>query len=94
MFRNDKFPGFGNPEISGHPYNLLEYFQNENIVIQIKLCRNSRIQMDLSKNNRFSTEEAINYILRTEKRKKVAVCEMLQSSGPCTPPFFQFYHGN
>ena len=25
MFRNDKFPGFE------HPYNLLEYFQNNGI---------------------------------------------------------------
>ena len=36
--------------------------------------------MDLSKNNSFLTEEAINYISRTEKRKKVSVCEMLESS--------------
>ena len=27
--------------------------------------------MDLSKNNSFLTEEAINYIARTEKRKKI-----------------------
>ena len=32
--------------------------------------------MDLSKNNRFSAEKAINYIPRTEKRKMVPVCEM------------------
>ena len=32
--------------------------------------------MNLSKNNRFSAEEAINYISGTEKRKKVPVCEM------------------
>ena len=36
--------------------------------------------MDLSKNNSFLTEEAINFIARTEKRKKVPVCEMLESS--------------
>ena len=35
MFRNDKFPGFG------YPYNLFAYFQNKDIVIQIKLCRNA-----------------------------------------------------
>ena len=29
--------------------------------------------MDLSKNNSFLTEEAINFIARTEKRKKVPV---------------------
>ena len=37
--------------------------------------------MVLSKNNYFSTEEAINYIPHTEKRKKVPVCEMFESSG-------------
>ena len=36
--------------------------------------------MNLSKNNSFLTEEAINYIARIEKRKKVPVCEMLESS--------------
>ena len=36
--------------------------------------------MDLSKNNSFLTEEAINYIVCAEKRKKVPVCEMLESS--------------
>ena len=36
--------------------------------------------MDLSKNNSFLTEEAINFIARTEKRKKVLVCEMFKSS--------------
>ena len=37
--------------------------------------------MDLSKNNGFSAEEAINYIPRTKKRKKVPVCETLEFSG-------------
>ena len=39
--------------------------------------------MDLSKNkhNHFSAEEATNYIPRIEKRKKVPVGEMLESSG-------------
>ena len=37
--------------------------------------------MDLSNNNHFSVEEVINYISRTEKRKKVLVCEMLDFSG-------------
>ena len=49
-------------------------------MIQIKLCRNASIQTDVSKNNSFLTEEAINYIVRTEKRKKIPVCEMLESS--------------
>ena len=36
--------------------------------------------MDLSKSNRFSTQEAVSYIPRSEKRKKVPVCEMPESS--------------
>ena len=36
--------------------------------------------MDLAKNNGFLTEEAINYIAGTEKRKKVPPCEMFESS--------------
>ena len=38
------------------------------VLIQIILCRNARIQMDLSKNNRFSAVETKKYIPRTEKR--------------------------
>ena len=74
MFRNDKFPGFG------HPYNLFE--SKIRVLIQITFCRNARIQMNLSKSkhNRFSAEEAINYIPHTQKRKKVPVCEMFESS--------------
>ena len=37
-------------------------------------------EMNLSKNNRFSKKEVKNYILRTEKRKKVPVCKMLEFS--------------
>ena len=36
--------------------------------------------MNLSKNNSFLTEEVINFIVRTDKRKKVPVCETLESS--------------
>ena len=50
------------------------------VLIKITLSRNARIQMDLSKNNCFSAEEAKNYIPRTEKRKKVPVYEMLEFS--------------
>ena len=50
------------------------------VLIQITLCRNARIQIDLSKNNCFSSEEAKNYIPRTEKRKEVPVFEMLEFS--------------
>ena len=42
--------------------------------------------MDLSKNNSFLTEEAINYIAPTEKRKKVPVSEILES-----PAFFSSF---
>ena len=51
------------------------------LLIQITLCRNARIKMDLSKNNHFTAEEAKNYIPRTEKWKKVPVSEMFKSSG-------------
>ena len=40
------------------------------VLIQITICRKARIQMVLSKNNRFSAVEAKNYTPRTEKRKK------------------------
>ena len=50
------------------------------VLIQITLCRNPRIQMDLSKNNCFSAEEAKYYIPGTEKRQKVPVYEMLEFS--------------
>ena len=36
--------------------------------------------MDLSKNNTFLTEEAINFIAHNKKRKKAPVREMLESS--------------
>ena len=50
-------------------------------LIKIKLCRNAGMQMHVSKNNRFSTQEAINFIPCTKRRKKVPVCEMFESSG-------------
>ena len=50
------------------------------VLIQITLCRNCRIQMDLSKNNCFSTEREKNHILRIEKKNKVPVYEMLEFS--------------
>ena len=40
------------------------------ILIQIWLCRNARIQMDISKKNRFSAEKAINYFLSHWEREK------------------------
>ena len=50
---------------------------SNSILVLIKLCRNTSIQVDLSKNNGFSTEKAIRYVPRTKKRKKVPVREML-----------------
>ena len=40
------------------------------VLTQIAICKNAGIQIVLSKNNRFTAEEAKNYIPRTEKRKK------------------------
>ena len=82
MFRYDKFPGFGTPLIF-----FLECSPNK-LFIQITLSRNARIQMDLSKNNRFSQEEATNYVPRIEKRKKVQASKTHESSGSlCSPKF-------
>ena len=47
------------------------------VLIQIT---HAKIQMDLSKNSRFSEEEAKSYIPRTKKRRKLPVCEMLEFS--------------
>ena len=77
MFRNEKFPGF--------EHTIYSNISKIRVLIQIALSRNARIQMDLSKNNRFSAEEARNYIPRTDKRKKVPVCEMLEFSGSLSP---------
>ena len=49
-------------------------------MIQTKLGRNVSIEIDLSENNSFLTEEAINYIAGTEKRNTVPACEMLEFS--------------
>ena len=78
MFRNDKFPGFG------HPYNLFKYFQNKGI--DSNNTSQERQNTNISKNNRFSAEEAINYIHRTEKRRKLPVCEILGSLGSLSSP--------
>ena len=52
--------------------------------------------MDLSKNKGFLRQEAVNYIPHTEKREKVLLSEMPESSGSFLCPFqsFQFCHGN
>ena len=64
--------------------NTLKIYLNSSkmtVLIQIIIFRNVRIQMVLLKKNRFSAEEAKNYIPRIEKRKKLPVCEMLEISG-------------
>ena len=78
MFRNDRFPGFG------HPYNLFKYFQNKGI--DSNNTSQKRQNTNISKNNHFSAEEAINYIDRTEKGKKLPVCEILESFGSLSSP--------
>ena len=50
--------------------------------------------MDISKNNRFSAEEVINDIPRTEKRKTVPASETLESSVSFFSPMFPIFHGN
>ena len=64
MFWNDKFLDYSN-------------ISKNMILIQTKCCRNvSSIQIDLSRKKLFSTQEAINNIPSTAKRKKVALCKM------------------
>ena len=68
MFRNDKFGKF---QGFGHPKTIYSNISKIRLLIQMTFCGNAKIQMDLSKKNRFSTEEAISHLPRTEKRKKV-----------------------
>ena len=56
------------------------------LLIQTTLCGTAKIKMDLSKNNRFSVEEAMNFIPRTDKTKKIPVYEMLESSKSLSSP--------
>ena len=51
---------------------LTIYFNTSKIrlLIQITLCRNARIQMDISKKNRSSAEKAMNYFLSHWEKKK------------------------
>ena len=46
--------------------------------------------MDLSKNNLFSKDDAINYIPLTEIRKKVPESELLESSGDFSSSMLHF----
>ena len=62
------------------------------LLIQISLCRNARIQMDISKKNRFSAEKAIIFFFtRTEKINKVPICEMLESTGFFSTPMLPIF---
>ena len=78
---NEKFLGFV------QSYNLLEYFPNKEID-SIKLCVNTSIQMNLSKNSSFLIEEAINFIAHTEKEG----ISMWNAWVLCV--FVLFYHGH
>ena len=73
MCRNEKFLDFA------HPHNLLEYFQNKesnsNKTLQKHQYTNGSI-----KEQQFLNRGSKNFIARTEKRKKVPVREMLESS--------------
>ena len=64
------------------------------VLIQKALCRNARIQMDLSKNNCFSAEEAKIIFFAPRKERRYQYMKCLSSLGLCPPPWFQFYHGN
>ena len=39
------------------------------LLIEIAFCRNARIQIDISKTDRFSEEKAINYFSLAENKK-------------------------
>ena len=52
------------------PLQFILIFSKIRLLIQITLCRNARIQMNISKKNRFSAEKAINYFsLHWEEEK-------------------------
>ena len=71
MFGNVKFPGYSTISII-------------RILIQIKLCRHASIQMDLSKNKRFSTQEATK--LYSSHREKKEVTTMWKGPLGLCPP--------
>ena len=75
-------------------FTIKSNISKKKVLIQIALCWNARIQIDISKNNHFSAEEAINYIPCTEKRKRYQYVKCVSSLGLYPPPCFQFYHGN
>ena len=55
------------------------------VLIQIALCRNARIQMNLSKNNRLSAEEAKIIFLAPRNEKKCQDVKCLNPLGFCPP---------
>ena len=64
-----------------HCHSALRYTNNRGKWQNLMQKKFLSGEMNLSKTNRFSAEEAKNYIPRTEKRKKVPVCKMLEFSG-------------
>ena len=85
MFRKFKFPALDT-------LTMYSNISKIRIVVQIRLCEKVSIEMDRSKNNRFSAEEAINYIPRTEKKRRHQYVKCLKRLGLCPPPCFKFDH--
>ena len=61
------------------------------LLIQITFCRNASMQMDRSKKNRFSAEKQYIIFSRNEKRKKLPICEMLESSRFFSSPLLPIF---
>ena len=74
MFRNEKFLGIV------HPYNLLEYFQNKETESNKTLLKRPYANGSINQQQFLNSGSNKLYCSRTEKRKKVPVCEMLRSS--------------
>ena len=60
------------------------------VLIQITLCGNGRIQIDLPKTKYFSAEEVINYIPHTEKKRRYQYVKCLSRLGLCPTPCASF----
>ena len=64
-----------------HCHSALRYTNNRGKWQNLMQKKFLSGEMNFTKNNRFSAEEAKNYIPCTEKRKKVPKCKMLEFSG-------------
>ena len=60
---------------------------NIRVLIQKALCRNARIQMDLSKNNCFSAEKQKIIFLAPRKKRRYQYMKCLSSLGLCPHPW-------